>query len=116
MTGGGAVDASDLLSPVESEIFQAYHEALVSSVLRKEGALKIVPDVGGAGIGKGMVAAREYPAGTRILAEPPLVRPQHHIQHPSPAYCFVGCSEEARIVPVSSASSAESCDVSALSV
>jgi hypothetical protein len=73
MTGA---DVPDLLSPMDADAFQAYHEALVRSVLPKNGALKVVPDVGGAGIGKGIVAARDYSAGSRIFTEPPLVRLQ----------------------------------------
>jgi hypothetical protein len=66
--------AADLLAPMDASAFELYHKALVQSVLPTDGALEIVSDVGDAGIGKGMVSARDYSTGTRIFTEPPLVR------------------------------------------
>jgi hypothetical protein len=70
------VDETELLLPMDANAFQAYHEALVRSVFPNDCALRVVPDVGGAGIGKGLVAARDFFNGERIFTEPPLVRLQ----------------------------------------
>ena len=77
MTGSAAVD---LLSPMDADQFQAYHDALIHSMFPKEAALKVVPDVGG-GVGKGVVATRGLDAGTRMFTEPPLVRLHHPATH-----------------------------------
>lgn len=66
-------DEPGLLSPMDGEVFQSYHEAIIRSLLQDDESLKIVADVG---IGKGMVAARHIPSGQRIFTESPLVRLQ----------------------------------------